>query len=304
MSEEKIVYNCAIYGRSSDEETMSKDYNSTEQQGHICRRLAKGKSLSTGIEHRITYELIEKRAMSGGTDDRPEYQKLLKKIRKGEVQAIFAKELSRLSRNLGDFCKLLDICKKHKVGIYMEGLDYEPGNPFSDLIMKIFAVIAEFERQLIKERTSSSIRSRTLNNAIIHGGNVVIGFDKVEGKTGVWKVNKREQKILHHVMEIFLQSSNYTQAVKKINELGYKSKKGKEFTGSYLKGTLQNKKYIGMLKVPQDEDDKSPPIYVDLPTGEVVPRELFEKVQAKVEKLLTEGNTKRKGKNRDYPLSG
>ena len=304
VTKDKKFLRCVIYCRTSDVETMSKDHNSTEQQRNICLSLAKGKSLSTGIEHRVIYDLTEAKAVSGASSERANYKKLIKLIKRGKVDVIFAKELSRLTRNISDFLELLKLCKKHNVCIYMNGLYFEPGDIFSEMIVQIMAVVAQFERSLIIERTRTSIRSRVLNNAVIHGGNVILGFDKVEGKTGVWKINKREQKIILHVMEIFLNSSTYAQAVREIRTFGYKSKTNRDFDREYLTRLLKNKKYIGKLKVPQDKNDDSPSEYVDLPTGPVVPVELFEQVQKKIKSIEESGNSNRRGKNRVYPLSG
>lgn len=295
---------CAIYGRSSDEETMNKTHNSTEQQRYICFNLAKSMSIAKDREYKIVYDLIETKAVSGNLRNRPNYNKLIKLIKKGRVDVVFAKELSRLTRNIGDFVELLKLCEKHNVSIFMNSLSYIPSDPVSGMIVTIMAVIAKFERDLVIERTKSSIRSRAKNNSIIHGGRVILGFDRVEGKTGVWKVNEVEKRIVAHVMEIFLNSSSYAQAVREIKGYGYKSKTKKEFTREYLRRLLTNKKYIGKLKVPRDKDDKGSDDYSDLPTGALVSLELFEQVQKKIEKMEKTGNLNRRGKNRVYPLSG
>ena len=233
MKTEKFVP-CVIYGRSSDDETMSKDHNSTEQQLYICKGLVEIVSLKKGAEYRVIEELIENDAISGATKKRPKYQVMISLIRQGRVRAIFAKELSRLSRNMGDFCELISLCKEMNTSIYMRNIEYECGNVFAEMMVKQLAVFSEFERNINIDRTKSSIRSRMKNNAIIHGGPVILGFKKDEEKVGTWIPFQKEIDQVVFIFQLFLELSTYASVCRKLNEMGIKTKTNRKFTKESL----------------------------------------------------------------------
>lgn len=303
LKTEKFVP-CVIYGRSSDDETMSKDHNSTEQQLYICKGLVEIVSLKKGAEYRVIEELIENDAISGATKKRPKYQVMISLIRQGRVRAIFAKELSRLSRNMGDFCELISLCKEMNTSIYMRNIEYECGNVFAEMMVKQLAVFSEFERNINIDRTKSSIRSRMKNNAIIHGGPVILGFKKDEEKVGTWIPFQKEIDQVVFIFQLFLELSTYASVCRKLNEMGIKTKTNRKFTKESLKRILTNTKYIGKMRVTKDKGDNSPDVFVDLPFGEIITEEIFRDVQNKIHDIeQNRGRYNRTGK-RVYPLTG
>lgn len=297
---------CAIYARTSDEDTNNKEHNSGEQQGYICENLVKGRELIKSIRHQVDFVFIEKDAVSGATTNRKEYQKLIRAVKARKVDAIFAKEISRLHRSLKNYCELIELCKEYNVSIITPTSEFIPNDSTSELIANQLAIFAQFERDNNIVRTKSSIRSRQKNNGIIHGGRLILGFERVKDEVGVWKPIEKEIKVVTHLMNIFLECGNYALTCKKANEYGYKTKTGKEFNKDSLKRILRNEKYIGLNRVSQDKsDDNSEVEYGKLPFGEVVSKDLFEKVQLKMEKIYEiERYSNKKGKARAYPLTG
>lgn len=102
-------------------------------------------------------------------------------------------------------------------------------------------------------------------------------------------------------MQKFNEHLSYKSLLVELSEMGVKNKTGKEFNVPSLKRLLTNKKYIGKLHVPTDSDNEE--VYVDLPFGAVIDKELFDKTQANVavvEKLR--GFNKKR--SRLYALTG
>ena len=309
--EESII--SAIYGRVSDEESAEKENGSLEQQKHLCLELAKAKSITTGKKHIIKNILVEEDAISGGTDQRPKYQELIKLIKQRQVGAVFAKSVSRLSRSTLHFCEFMDLCFENGVALYIQEIDIDPNSAMGAALFKLLAVVAELEREQIRSRTRSSIRSRMKNNRKINGGNVVLGFDKDSNASGVWHPNKEELKHVEFLMTTFNKTLSYIETCRAANTRGIKTKTGKEFRKQDLKRILTNIKYIGKLSIPTCTVDRkkypkveiapnyTPPITVDLPFGEVIARDLFESVQRSIE-LVEKRSTPRRG-NRIFPFS-
>jgi DNA invertase Pin-like site-specific DNA recombinase len=102
-------------------------------------------------------EKIFQEVASGSKVDRPELTRLLNEIRKGDVITIW--KLDRLGRSLKHFLSLTnDLLEK---GVHLKSLN-DPVDTTSSqgrLIFNIFASLAEFERDLIIERTQAGLKS-------------------------------------------------------------------------------------------------------------------------------------------------
>ena len=290
---------CAIYGRVSDDEAASRQHGSLEQQLHMGKDLANSLTHATGIIHEVIYTLIEEKAMSGGTTNRPKYKELMSLIKNQKIDVVIAKEISRISRSVLDFCDLMQLCEKNGVTVRIKNLDVDPNTPMGKAMFQMIAVIAELERSLTRERTKSSVRSAMKNNAKINGGITILGFRKDELKKGVWHPLASEIDQVKMIFESFCQTQSYRETCKIIEQHGIKNRTGKPYNAQSLKNLLSNRKYIGKLNIPDQEED------VDLPFGAVIPVELFEKAQQTIAAISTKHKHKnRAGKSRIYPLTG
>ena len=59
------------------------------------------------------YEIFEDAGFSAKNTDRPEYQKMMNKIRKNEFTHLLVWKIDRISRNLLDFCAMYNELKEH-----------------------------------------------------------------------------------------------------------------------------------------------------------------------------------------------
>lgn len=291
---------CALYGRISVDEEV--EHGSTEQQKHMGYASAKQLTEVTGIEHKIKYVLIEDKGISGGTINRPQYQKLLSLIRNGAIDVVIAKEISRLNRSTKDFCDFMELCRSNNVAVRVRGLDIDPNTPMGKAMFQMLAVVAELEREMIRERTKSSIRSSMLNNQKIAGGPIILGFNRHTDKKGVWVVVQEEINIVIYLMKTFNETLSYRETITKANAKGIKNKTNVVFNKDSLKRLLTNRRYIGKLRVPTD--DGKPEIEVNLPFGAAVPVELFEEVQKNVKLVEEKLHNQNRNCSRIYCLTG
>lgn len=311
MSERlKDIIICAIYGRISvldpdPNDDKNKDengyaHNSLQQQEHIGRAVAQQLESSSGIKHIVKHILIEEKGISGkAAHNRPEYQKLLELIRARKIDVVIAKEISRLSRSVSDFCELMELCKSNDVAVRIKGLELDPNTPMGRAMFQMLAVVAELEREMTRERIKSSIRSSMRNDRKINGGRVILGFDRTD--KGIWEPNKKELKKVIFLMKTFNETLSYKETIAKAKKKGVKNKNGKDFHKSNIKNLLSNQKYIGKLRVPSDNGSDE---WVDLPFGAVVPLRLFEEVQRNIKKIEDQPKNQNRNGNRIYPLTG
>ena len=102
-------------------------------------------------------ELIFSEKASGGRWQRPELHQLIRQLRKGDVVVVW--KLDRLSRSLKDVLLLME--KIHEAGAGFQSLTeaIDTTSPAGRMMMQIVATFAEFEREMLRERTKSGMQA-------------------------------------------------------------------------------------------------------------------------------------------------
>ncbi|MGH3966138.1 MAG: recombinase family protein [Pseudonocardiaceae bacterium] len=97
---------------------------------------------------------------SGRTDDRPGLTACLKALREGDTLLVW--KLDRLGRNLRHLVNTVHELTARGVGLKVltgQGAAIDTTTPAGKLVFGIFAALAEFERELISERTVAGLAS-------------------------------------------------------------------------------------------------------------------------------------------------
>lgn len=102
-------------------------------------------------------EKIFRDQISGSLMSRPALDLLLKEIRKGDVLVIW--KLDRLGRSFKDLINLVNEFLEKGIGLKSLNDPIDTTTPHGRLIFNIFGSLAEFERELIKERTIAGLEA-------------------------------------------------------------------------------------------------------------------------------------------------
>ncbi|AFK05724.1 Resolvase domain-containing protein (plasmid) [Emticicia oligotrophica DSM 17448] len=102
-------------------------------------------------------EMIFKETASGAKTERPELQKLLSHLRKGDIVVVY--KLDRLGRSLKHLLEVVAELNQKEVGIRSINDAIDTTTPQGRLFFNISASFAEFERELIRERTKSGLEA-------------------------------------------------------------------------------------------------------------------------------------------------
>ena len=120
---------------------------------------------------RHDYEIVGEYTdrISGKSEDRPALRKALFKLKSDEADILMAAALDRLSRNVGHLIKLVAEIRENNRGalVLRENLDLTGGNPQSDLVLHLFAALAQFELSLIQSRTREALRIAKLSGKVL-----------------------------------------------------------------------------------------------------------------------------------------
>lgn len=157
----------ALYARKSVEKENS---ISCETQIEYCKAMLRpeerGEKVLTFVDN----------GFSGGNTDRDGFQKMMRKIEQGKITKVLTYRLDRISRSLADFVNILAIFKQYGVEFVSTQEAFDTGSPYGELIVKILAVFAEFERQSIIQRVTQAYEHRS-EMGFYMGGRKPYGFE-------------------------------------------------------------------------------------------------------------------------------
>ena len=94
---------------------------------------------------------------SGGNAERTELRNCLKALRAGNVLVVW--RLDRLGRNLPDLVRIVGELESSKVGLESITEKIETVSSTGKLVFHVFAALAEFERNVIRERTLAGLKA-------------------------------------------------------------------------------------------------------------------------------------------------
>nr|WP_181715764.1 recombinase family protein [Chryseobacterium sp.]QJS06489.1 MRS system resolvase [Chryseobacterium sp.] len=100
-------------------------------------------------------EMIFEEIISGGRWDRPKLQELLNFIRKGDTIVVW--KLDRLSRSLKDLLFIMEQIEIKEAGFKSLTESIDTTTSAGKMMMQMVGVFAEFERNMLKERTKRGL---------------------------------------------------------------------------------------------------------------------------------------------------
>ncbi|AXK37972.1 recombinase family protein [Crenobacter cavernae] len=94
---------------------------------------------------------------SGKTADRPELVHCLKALRDGDTLVVW--RLDRLGRNLQDLIRIVNDLEARSIKFKSLKEAVDTSGPAGKLVFHLFAALAEFERELVRERTLAGLEA-------------------------------------------------------------------------------------------------------------------------------------------------
>jgi site-specific DNA recombinase len=226
---------------------------------------------------------------TGANMDRPALQKLIEHIKAGQVNCVVVYKVDRLSRSLTDFAKLLEFFDTHKVTFVSVTQHFNTQNSMGRLTLNILLSFAQFEREIISERTKDKVSAVRKKGRWL-GGRSILGYD-VDKEKKALIINKAEAKIVHEIFSLYLEKRSLIDVAKAANERGFRTKRhaygagvvygGKAFDKGDIGYLLNNCLYMGKVKYAGELYDGA--------HEAIVPPEVFEKAQ----KLLSDNRVRR-----------
>jgi len=249
-----------IYARySSDRQTEQ----SIEGQLRDCKAFAKSQNIT------IIDDYID-RAITGKTDNRPQFQEMIKDSEKGVFDLIIVYKLDRFARNRYDSAIYKARLKKNGVKV-LSAKENITDSPEGIIMESLLEGMAEYYSAELSQKIKRGMRETALKCKAT-GGNVALGYNVSADKKFI--IDEQSAHIVKLIFEMYAKGDNLTKINNFLNLNGYKTSRGVAFNKNSLRTVLKNKKYIGVYQCGDIEVENGVPA--------IISEELFYKVQRKL----------------------
>ena len=200
--------------------------------------------------------VFEDAGYSAKNTDRPDYQRMMARVRTGEFSHLLVWKIDRISRNLLDFAAMYAELKKLGVVFVSKNEQFDTSSAMGEAMLKIILVFAELERNMTSERVSAVMLSRA-NDGIWNGGKVPFGY-AYDKDSKQFSIIEDEAQVVLHIYDLYESVKSLTTVAKALNEKGVRSRTGKPWNPTTVRTMLTNPFYAGTYRYNyRDESSKS-----------------------------------------------
>lgn len=233
--EQDTKIRCAAYCRvSSDSEDQLNSF------------MAQTRYYEKAFEGSETEQLVDIYADKGITgtreDKRDEFQRMIKDCRRGKIDRIYTKSISRFSRNTRDCLKNVRELKSLGITILFEKENIDTDNMTDEMMITIMGGLAQEESTSISQNMRWSIQKR-MKNGTYKNATPPFGFKKVNGDL---EVDENQMQIVRQMFEWYVSGYGLQAIADKLNSMNIQSgKQSVLWKADNVKYVLKNERYIG-----------------------------------------------------------
>ena len=243
---------CAVYTRKSTEEGLNQEFNSLDAQ----REAAEAYIASQCHEGWLCLpQRYDDGGFTGANMDRPALKRLLDDIHAGRIDCVVVYKVDRLSRSLLDFAKMMETFDQQRVAFVSVTQQFNTATSMGRLVLNVLLSFAQFEREIISERTRDKIAA-TRRKGKWSGGVPLLGYDLDLRKTRL-VVNPKEAVRVRAIFALYLELGGLLPVVRELKRRRWRNKRwrtrhgevrgGRPFTKTNLHRLLTKVAYIGKV---------------------------------------------------------
>lgn len=279
---EEVKLRVAAYCRVSSD--------SEDQRNSFAAQNAYYTEFITGKKN---WELVDIYADEGITGTsakkRPDFQRLLNDCRKGRIDKVLVKSISRFARNTKDCLEVTRELKALGISVVFEEQNIDTAVVSGEMLTAVFAACAQAESQSISKNLKWSYQKRRESGRFITQ-KYPFGYRLIDGQL---VIDENEATVVQKIFHLYLCGWSTVDIAEEIKKMGIPTRDGLPTWGhATVKYILQNEKYVGDALLQKKYATDAFPSEIRINKGEkaqyyishshppIITREAFEAAQA------------------------
>ena len=213
------------------------------------------------------------RALSAKTDNRPEFQHMIKESAKGLFDVVLVWKLDRFARNRYDSARYKNLLKKNGVKVISARENISEGSEgiILEAMLEGYAEYysAELSEKVIRGLTDNALKCK------YNGGTVPMGYYIDEQQ--YYQIDPKTAPVVLEMFTKYSEGATMQELVNLLNSRGMRSIRGGKITLNIMNHLLKNRRYMGEYSYRDVVKENGIPA--------IVPKELFERVQERLTSL-------------------
>lgn len=302
--EKKVLFKAGLYARLSHETEENIERGTIETQMELMKNYVKDH------EDIVIEEEYYDASFTGTNFERPDFKRMLEDAKRGRINCIIVKDLSRLGRNYVEMGNYIErVFPFLNVRFIAVTDDFDSFRPGTDIMMPLKNIVNEFYAKDISKKVSTAHRRKWTTDEYMCGF-APYGYLKSKTEKNRIVVDEATAGNVRLIYKLFLEGKGYTSIAKYLNEqgimsplmylksLGYQQnvKTNGVWTKTTVKSILTNQAYIGSAvhgkvviekynNIPLHATDPSEWVIVENTHEPLVDKETFEKAQERVKEI-------------------
>lgn len=284
--------------------------DSTDQQNSYTAQIGYYTELVKKHPEWILTDIYADEGISGmSLDRRDEFYRMMHDARRGKLDEILVKSISRFARNTRDCLAALRELKDIGVTVKAEKENIDTGTLTTELMVSVSGSLAQEESVSMSQNMKWSYQKRMQSGQYITS-NPPFGYRLENGKHMV--IETSEADVVKWIFDSYLDGMNVYEIAEAVTAMGFPTSEGRpNWQSSTVQYLLQNEKYIGDSLNQKsfttdtfpfrelDNKGQRPQYYVSGTHPAIIDKDTFERTQ----KLMRSRSSKKLEPWKEYPLS-
>ena len=237
---------------------------------------------------------------------RPGFMKMIEDCRKGKIDMIVTKSVSRFSRNNLDCLMYVRELKQLGIPIIFEKEGINTIQVSSELLLTLFGALSQAESESISMNVKLGIRQSLKNGNVRFSYKTFLGYRK--GADGQPEIVPEQADIVRRIYNDFLAGATYLEIAKRLTEEKVPTMGGgSRWFSERIKSILKNEKYKGdallqktyitdpISKRVKKNNGELPMYYVENSHPAIIERRIFDRVQEEIARRAGKKTVKQTG---------
>lgn len=233
------------------------------------------------------------------TKKRDDFNRMIDDCKKGLIDLILTKSISRFARNTVDCLNYIRILKEMNIPVFFEKENINSMDAKGEVLLTIMASLAQQESESLSKNVKLGMQYRFQNGEVMVNAKCFLGYDKDED--GNLVINPQEAEIVKRIFLEYLEGASCQKIAKGLERDGILTSRGNpRWHDSSIRLILENEKYMGdallqktytvdfLNKKRIKNNGIMPKYYIEDHHEAIIPKELFMRVQEEIARRSSE----------------